>query len=144
MAGEAMAEYRKPLPEVTPVTRPFWEGARAHRLLVQECRACGHRRFPPAPVCPECLSPTAEWVESRGRGEVVSWVVFHQVYFEGFREEAPYNVALVRLDEGVSLLTNVVGIPNERLHVGMPVEVLFEEATPEITLPKFRAVEARP
>ena len=139
-----MAEYAKPLPDITPVTRPFWEGARAHKLLIQRCRRCGHVRFPPAPVCPECLAPATDWVEARGRGEVVSWVVFHQVYFEGFRAEAPYNVTLVRLDEGPSLLTNVVGIPNERLKVGMPVEVVFEEATPEVTLPKFRPVEGQP
>jgi uncharacterized OB-fold protein len=75
---------------------------------------------------------------------VVSWVVFHQIYFEGFRAEAPYNVALVRLDEGPSLLTNVVGIPNEELTIGMPVSVVFEDATAEVTVPKFQPVEGRP
>jgi uncharacterized OB-fold protein len=139
----ALTSYTKPLPELTPVTRPFWEGARARKLLVQQCRPCGVLRFPPSPVCPECLSPSADWVETSGRARVVSWVVFHQIYFEGFRAEAPYNVALVRLDEGPLLLTNVVGIPNERLEIGMPVAVVFEDATAEVTVPKFRPLEGR-
>jgi len=82
----------------------------------------------------------SEWVEVSGRGKVYTWVVIHQRYHPGFVEELPYNVTLVELEEGPRLITNIVGCNNEDLHVGMDVEVVFEDVTEEITLPKFKPV----
>lgn len=133
-------DHAKPLPALDVWNRPFWEAARGGVLRMQHCAGCDHTFFPPGPVCPKCRGATLEWRDLSGRGAVVSWVVFHQLYFKGFADELPYNVTLVRLDEGPLLYTNVVGIPNDALATGLRVEVVFEKATEEISIPRFRAV----
>ena len=133
-------DYTKPLPSIDNWNRPFWEGARENKLTMQACEPCGHVFFPPGPVCPKCLSDKLKWRELSGRGKVKSWVVFHQLYYKGFADELPYNVTLVELEEGPHLMTNIVGIANEEIRSEMPVEVVFERATDEITIPKFKAV----
>jgi uncharacterized protein len=130
--------YTKPLPVVDNWNRRFWESAKRRVLALPRCRPCGHIHFPPGPVCPACRSTELEWPELSGKATVESWVVFHQNYFKGFAGETPYNVALVRLDEGPQLVTNLVGIANDDIRVGLPVEVMFEDATEEIAIPKFR------
>jgi hypothetical protein len=82
----------------------------------------------------------SEWVRVSGRGRVYTWVVIHQRYHPGFAGELPYNVAIVELEEGPRLITNIVGCKNEDLRIGMEVEVIFDDATDEITLPKFKSV----
>jgi uncharacterized protein len=129
--------YRKPLPAIDETSRPFWEGARREQVLVQRCAACGHLRFPPAPICPRCRGEDAEWVELTGRGTVWSFTVFHKQYFPGFEDEMPYNVAIVELAEGVRMFTNLVGVEHEDIELGMPVRAVFEPVTPEVTLIKF-------
>jgi uncharacterized OB-fold protein len=131
-------EYRKPLPVPSELSRPFWEACRRHELLVQRCLSCGTVRFPPAILCPECLSEEAEWKKSSGKGKVFSFVVFHRLYHPGFEGELPYTVALIELEEGARLISNVVGCPPVEVACDMPVEVVFEDVTPEVTLPKFR------
>ncbi|OUN00009.1 MAG: hypothetical protein BAA02_10665 [Paenibacillaceae bacterium ZCTH02-B3] len=131
-------EYTKPLPKPDVWSRPFWEHAKNGVLATQACVKCGHRFFPPGPVCPSCYSFELEWKPVSGKGKVVSWVVFHQLYYKGFADEIPYNVALVQLDEGPMMYTNIVGIPNEQISMNMPVEVVFEKATDEFTIPKFK------
>jgi uncharacterized OB-fold protein len=135
-----MTDYRKPLPELTAVNRPFWDACRDGRLSMQRCRVCGHIRYPVSPVCPGCLSEQTEWVDLRGEGEVMARLVFHQVYHRAFADDVPYNVVLVQLDEGPRMFSNVVGVPNEAVRVGMRVKVLFDPVTPEITIPRFRPV----
>jgi len=130
--------YAKPLPVLDVWNRPFWAAAREGRLVAQGCESCGHVFFPPGPVCPRCRSRTLSWRELSGRGRIESWVVFHQNYFKGFLNEMPYNVAMIRLDEGALLMSNVVGAANDALRIDMPVEVMFEPATDEISIPKFR------
>lgn len=130
--------YGKPLPVVDPETRPFWEACREGRLMLQRCARCGHTRFPPTSFCPKCRSAEHEWVESRGRGRVFSWIVVrHPVPREVYAMEVPYVVALIELDEGVRMASNIVGIAPESVTAGMPVRVVFRRATPEITLPLF-------
>jgi uncharacterized protein len=131
-----MSEYTKPLPLITPLTQPFWDAARAGRLDVQYCSACGHHRFPPSKVCENCLSEDSRWVSVSGRGTVWSVCEFHRPYFEGF--DLPYNVALVRLDEGPRMYTNIIEVPYDRIEIGMRVEAVFEKATETVTLLKFR------
>ena len=133
-----MSAYTKPLPQITPEMRPFWEAARRHELVVQRCRGCGTPRFPARDICSRCLSREAEWAPVSGRGTVFSWAVMHQVYHPGFADEVPYAVIVVELEEGARVLSNLVECPVGDITPGMPVEAVFEDVTPEVTLPKFR------
>ena len=130
--------YAKPLPEITPAMRPFWEAARQHELVVQRCTACGAHRFPARDICSRCLSRDAEWVRSAGRGAVFSWAVMHQVYHPGFAGDVPYALVVIELDEGARLVSNLVDCPVDAIRAGMGVEVVFDDVTPDVTLPKFR------
>jgi len=123
---------------MTPEMRPFWEAARRHELVVQRCRGCGTPRFPARDICSRCLSREAEWAPVSGRGTVFSYTVMHQVYHPAFAAEVPYAVIVVELEEGARLLSNLVGCPVGDIAPGMPVEAVFEDVTPEVTLPKFR------
>jgi len=133
-----LAQLARPLPIISPVNRPFWEAARRHELRLQRCHACDRFWYPPGPVCPRCWSRQYDWAAVSGRGAVTSWVVFHQVYFQYFRDRVPYAVVQVELEEGPRLLANLVGATNADIRMGMPVEVCFEEVTAEVTLPQFR------
>jgi len=129
---------KKPLPRVDEESRGFWEALARHELYVQECGGCGTRRYYPRALCPRCLGDRTVWVRARGRGTVYSFTVTHQNQAPGFREALPYVLAVVELEEGVRLMSNVVGCAPDAVRIGMPVEVVFEDVTPEITLPKFR------
>ncbi|MCL8209260.1 MAG: OB-fold domain-containing protein [Actinomycetia bacterium] len=131
-----MSTAMRPLPPMDAVSRPFWEGLRARTIRLPHCEACGHRWFPPAATCPRCLSDRIAWRPASGRGTVWSFTVFHKAYLPGF--EIPYNVAVVELDEGVRLFTNLVEVPLDAIRVGMPVEAVFEDVTDGVTLLKFR------
>ena len=134
-----MGEYLRTVPEADPDSRPFWEGCRAHRLLLQRCADCGAWRFPPGRWCARCRSPRAEWRPASGRGRVYSWIVVtHPVPREVYDREVPYVVALVELEEGVRMPTNIVGLDPHAVVADMPVQVVFDDVTAEVTLPKFR------
>ncbi|MBI2847623.1 MAG: Zn-ribbon domain-containing OB-fold protein [Chloroflexi bacterium] len=133
-------EYNKPLPDINELTKPYWDAAKRHELVIQRCSDCGHYRNPPSPNCPRCLSPNAHWPKLSGRGKVFSWVVFHRVYAPGFANEVPYNVAVVELDEGPKVISNIIDCKLEDIKVGMPVEVTFEDVTDEVSLTRFRPV----
>ena len=133
-----MPEYQKPLPIISAVNQPYWEAARRHELRLQRCQRCARFWYPFGPVCPFCWSREYEWALLSGHGTVTSWVVFHQIYFQAFVDEAPYAVVQVELDEGPRLLSNLVGVQNDDIFIGMPVEVCFDDVAEEVTLPKFR------
>ncbi len=128
----------RPIPEVSPALAPYFAAARAGRLVVQRCTGCGALRFPPRELCSACLATEAAWQEVSGRGEIFSYYVMHQIYHPGFAAEVPYAVVVVKLEEGPKLTSNVVDCPLDEIAIGMPVEVVFEELSPEVTLPKFR------
>jgi uncharacterized OB-fold protein len=128
--------YAKPLPTIDHLNKPFWDAARERRLVVQTCTACGDAHFPPAPVCPACLSDAQEWKDAAGTGTLESWVAFHRAYWDGVRDDLPYDVCLVRLTEGPLLVSNLTG-PTAAAKLGAPVRVVFEPVTETITLPKF-------
>jgi uncharacterized OB-fold protein len=132
------APYLKPLPRINDETRPFWEGARAGELRMQKCTDCGHIRFPIIHVCPVCLSYAFDWKALSGRGEVFAYIVYHRAYHKGFVEDVPYNVALVQLEEGPRMYSNIVGCENSAVKVGDRVHVVFDVVTPDVTLPRFR------
>jgi len=133
-----VSDYRKPLPRTTPDTQPFWDALRRHQILLPCCRDCGEPHYPAGPVCPFCFSDSLEWRQASGRGVVSSWVVVHQKWFPAFEEDTPYNVVQVELEEGPRLTANLVEASNERLEIGLPVEIVYDDVTPEVTLPRFR------
>jgi uncharacterized OB-fold protein len=133
-----MSEYTKPLPTITDENRGFWEGCKIGKLRMQKCDDCGHIRYPISNVCPKCLSYNFKWSDLSGRGEVFSYVIFHQLYNKAFEKDIPYNVAMVQLEEGPRMFSNVVGVENDAVKVGDKLEVTFDSVTPEITIPKFK------
>ena len=132
-----MSEYKKPIPAITPEMRPFFEAAKRRELVVQRCVDCGAHRFPAREICSICLSRQVQWVAVSGAGEVFSYNVMHQVYHPGFADAVPYAVVVVKLADGVKLTSNLVGVPPQAIRIGMPVRVVFEDISDEVTLPKF-------
>ena len=130
------------VPRIDEESRGFWEACRRHELYVQRCRACATMRHHPRAVCPSCLSHDTEWVRCSGRGTVYSFTVTHQNQAPGFRERVPYALAVVELEEGPRLLTNVVECAPDAVCIGMAVEVVFEDVSAETTLVKFRPAGA--
>src|SRR5262249_52477283 len=106
-SGEGiMAEYAKPLPEITAESKPVWDACARHQLLVQTCRACGGMQYYPRGVCAACWSPDVAWTPSGGRGRVYTFTVTHRTQARGFRDELPYVLAWITLDEGVQVMSN--------------------------------------
>jgi uncharacterized protein len=136
-----MADYNKPLPVIEKWNAPYWQAAKRHEFVAQQCRACGYVHLPPGPVCTNCLSVDQDWIPLSGKGIIYSFGVYYQLWHTGFKEEIPYNVVLIELAEGPQIISQVVGCKSEALACGAPVEVTFEDVTPEITLPKFRLRE---
>lgn len=129
MTMEDAFSASRPQPHPDPDSAPFWEGVAEGRLLLQQCEACARHRFPPAETCPHCRSAEARWRPAGGRGRVYSWIVVrHPIPAEIFAREVPYIVALVELDEGVRLASNLLGIEPEAVRDGMPVRVVFHES----------------
>ena len=132
-----MAEYLKPLPTLTDENRPFWQGCKEGKLRLQQCNDCGHIRYPISHCCPKCLSYQFEWKDLSGRGEVFSYVVFHQLYNKAFEKDIPYNVALVQLEEGPRMYTNIVGEAALDVAIGDPVQVTFDDRGEGCIVPQF-------
>src|SRR5258708_7944695 len=133
----------KATPRPTPETQPYWDGARAGELRIQRCTDCGRFYFYPRPFCPICHSSDVEWVAVSGRARLHSYVINHRPA-PGFEDEAPYAIAVVQLEEGPRMMTNIVGVPNtpEDLVLDMALEVVFEEQG-GVCLPKFRPAISR-
>ncbi|WP_416970088.1 bifunctional MaoC family dehydratase N-terminal/OB-fold nucleic acid binding domain-containing protein [Streptomyces sp. 4F14] len=130
----------RPRPVINRDNSPFWEGVRSHRLLLQRCTACTALRFPWLPGCADCGSPDWDTLEASGEGTVYSYVVMHHPPFPAF--DPPYAVALVELAEGVRLVSNVIGVPCDKVRIGMPVTLEFRAYDDELTLPVFRPQES--
>jgi uncharacterized protein len=128
-----------PVPHASSqVSVPFWQGCREGELRYQHCAACGLANFPPTEHCRQCLSAELRWKQSNGLGEIYSWTVVHRPVTAEF--EPPYAPAIVTLDEGYQMLTNIVGVAHEDLAIGMPVQVQFHALRTEaegFTLPYF-------
>ena len=127
----------RPLPVPTPETQHFWDGTKAGELRLQRCTECASTYFPPRPFCPACSSRSVEVVAATGRGTLHSYVI-NQRERPGFT--APYAIAVVELDEGPRMMTNIVGCDQtpDALVLDMPVEVVFEDLTDDISLPLFQ------
>jgi uncharacterized OB-fold protein len=131
----------RPLPHpMTPEARPFWDGCREGKLMLPKCRECGHVFFYPRVVCPKCHARSLTWVESRGRGTLYSFEIAYQAFQKAWKIKPPYVLAMVELDEGPRILSNLINVePDPKaLRCDMPVEVVFTKVTDEITLPLFQ------
>ena len=137
MTVDVKGAYAKPLPRASAESRPFWDAAREHRLVLQKCKTCGSFWFPPSQRCPHCLSAEHAWTEVAGTGRVFSFVIYHRLYHKGWQGELPYVVAVIELDEGPRLVSALTGCPVDRVACDMRVRVLFDDVTPDVTLPKF-------
>jgi uncharacterized protein len=136
-------EYKKPLPHVDEENRWFWEACARHELVLQKCVRCSRIRFYPRALCPSCLSSETRYLRASGRGKVYTFTVTHQNQSTGFRDELPYVMAYVELEEGPRILTNIVKTPLDDVKIGMPVEVVFEDIDEALAIPKFQKTETR-
>jgi uncharacterized OB-fold protein len=132
--------YRKPLPTPSPETQRYWEGCKKHELWLPYCRSCQRFYFYPRAFCPQCFSWNIEWRQVSGRGKIYTFAIQHRAWHPGWSEEVPYVTALVELEEGPRLYTNIVEVDPDpkKLRCDMPVEVVFDDVNDEISLPKFR------
>jgi hypothetical protein len=134
-----MAEYAKPLPEITSESKPFWDACARHELLVQRCGACGTVQYYPRGVCAACWSDALQWKPASGRGRVYTFTVTHRTQARGFRDELPYVLAWIELEEGVQVMSNIVGVDPATVKIGMPVKVTFDDVKEGLSIPKFTA-----
>jgi uncharacterized OB-fold protein len=144
--GDSMAEagtgYARPLPELQGFSKDFYEWCKKHELRFQRCGDCGAWRHVPREMCAECGSWRWEWSRSSGRGSVFTWTVVVRAMHPAFESDVPLAPAVIEMEEGVRLLSQVVDCQPQELEIGMPVEVVFDDVTAEITLPKFRRLRS--
>ena len=133
-----MTPKARPLPVISTAEKPYWEYLRRHEFRLQRCADCAAMRFPVGPRCPECGCAEFRWDRATGKGTVFSWVVFHKSYFPAFDNAVPYNVVMVRLEEGPMFIANITGSPNSEIRKGVRVEMIFDDVTPDVTIPRFR------
>jgi uncharacterized OB-fold protein len=136
-----MAEVEKPVPTASVETQTYWANLRERRFTMPRCEACGHRWFPPSLLCPKCHSDRQSWQEVSGRGTVFSFVTFHRVYHPAFADEVPYVVAVIELEEGPRILSNIVGLPPDKVVCGMPVALHLEARGEGVLIPQFAPAE---
>jgi len=131
-----MKPQPKPTPRITPDNEPFYRALGERRFVLPWCPACGKAHLPPGPVCPFCFSDRIEWRAASGRGWISSFTVVHKAWFPAFADDIPYNVVQVELEEGPRLTANVLDWPNDRLKIGLAVEIAFIDG-----MPRFRVRE---
>ena len=128
----------KSLPKVNSIDQRFWQGAAEGKLLLQKCQKCDHRQFFPRPVCTRCFSADLDWIPASGRGEVHSFTLVRVPRNPAFKEEVPICYADIILEEGVLMQSRIMGKDMEKVKIGTPVTVTFQDTdNPEIKLPVF-------
>jgi len=137
----ARKDYKKPLPHLDEENRWFFEACARHELVLQKCSSCGTVRFYPRALCPSCMSSKTDYVRASGRGRVYTFTVTHQNQAPGFRDELPYVMAYVELDEGPRILTNIINTPPGEVKIDLPVEVVFEDIDENLAIPKFQRIQ---
>jgi len=135
-----MSDYFKPIPEIQPWTEDYWKATKRHKLLIQHCESCGVNIFYPRKYCPECWSGDLGWIEANGKAKIYSFSVMMDMVEPKFMADLPYVLAMVNLEEGVRMTTRIVECRPEDVAIGMEVEVVFEDISPECALPMFRPV----
>lgn len=128
----------RPLPQLAGLAKEFYGFCKARELRFQRCTDCSAWRHVPRERCGECGSAAFRWERSSGRGRVYTWVVANRSMHPGFPSDPPVAPVVVEMDEGVRLLSELVECPPSELSIGMPVEVVYDDVTGDVTLPKFR------
>jgi uncharacterized OB-fold protein len=136
--ADATAAYKKPLPKRRGFAGQFYEFCKKHELRFQRCTDCKTWRHVPRNMCAKCGSFNWAWDKSSGKGKIYSWTTAEQTMLPQFTDVTPYSPANVELEQWVRMVTWITDIPNEELKLDTPVEVVFDDVTPEVTLPKFR------
>ena len=135
-----MPKYRTaatPIPLPTPVTQPFWDATREHRLMLQKCDN-GHVFYYARTHCPHCLSPNLDWVQASGRGTLYSYTVARRPQSPDFAEDVPYIVAAITLEEGPRMTSLLVEADPDNVRIDGPVEVTWDDVSDAISMPYFR------
>ena len=135
-----MAGYDKPLPIIDEDSRPYWEAAKRHELMMPRCNDCGKFVFYPRIHCPHCKGTSLTWQKLSGRGTIYSYTVPRVPITPAYKDSVPYVVALIDLDEGPRMMANIIDCDPEQVSIGARVEVVFQDVTDEVTLPQFRLV----
>ena len=138
MAEQTHEAYSKPLPLMDGTSGEFYQYCKNHELRFQRCMKCGKWRHVPRDMCAECGSWDWEWAKSSGRGKLFTWTVVTLPMHPAFKEEVPYAVCLIDMEEGPRVVSRIVDVAPQDLRMGLPVEVIFDAVTPEVTLPRFR------
>ncbi len=133
-----MSDYQLPIPVADEESEPFFRGAQERKLMLLRCSRCGAYRLPGRDRCLDCWSTESTWTQASGRGKLYSFGVMHQQYHPAFASVIPYNFAIVELEEGPRLMSNVIGCANEDLRVDMAVEAAYDDVSEETTLVRFR------
>ena len=131
----------RPLPSpITPEAKPFWDGCRAEKLMLPRCEECGHVFFYPRVLCPRCHSRRVGWMQASGRGTLHSFEIAHQAFQKAWKIKPPYVLAMVQLEEGPRLMSNLINVePSPKaIRCDMPVEVVFTKVSDDVTLPLFQ------
>ena len=128
-----MIVTQKPIPIPDEISAPFYDGAREGRLMLQHCTGCDGWSFPVRERCPHCFAAKLQWRAASGKGTLYTFAIMHQVMNPGFADAVPYNVSQIDLAEGVRMVSNVVGVANGDLRIGMRLEAVFDGI-----VPKFR------
>ena len=136
-----MSEAPRTLPLPTDLTRPYWDAAARGELHMQHCGACGKWQFYPRPLCLHCESDKLQWQRVSGLGKIYTYTVNHRAPNAFMKARLPYVVAMVELDEGPRLMANVLGAQSADMAIGKRVQVVFEKASDEVTLPQFSLLD---
>ena len=130
--------YDKPLPPVDdPLVKPHYDALKEHRFVLQRCTSCSAYRWPSSPVCDECLQPGTEWVEAPTGGKIWSFVVYDRPYRREFKDDIPYNVAMIELDAGPRMIASIANASPEEIEIGARVEAVYDDITDDVTLVRF-------
>jgi len=138
LLGLSDEEMRKPLPIPTKWSQPFWDAAKQHRLVLRKCSQCGNIDHPPYLYCTACQADEHEWIEASGKGTLYAYAVNHFGVPFPFWDDMPYVLAMIDLPEGPRMISNIVQCDTEKLENGMELEVVFDDVSDEITLPKWK------
>ena len=136
-----MAEANRPAPVETEYSAGFWEGVRRGELVIQRCTACARLRHYPQPLCPACHSSGFDWAPVSGRGEIYSYTIANRAFHPAWQDAAPYAIATIELEEGVRMVTDLLGVEPDSVAIGQKVEVAFEEMPGQGVMPRFRIVD---
>ncbi len=136
--GETGQMYQRPLPKRRGLAGEFYEHCKRHELRFQRCSECRTWRHIPRDMCARCGSFAWKWAKSSGKGTLFSWTTAMQPMLPQFADLVPYSPAIVELEEGVRMVSWIVDVEPGELRLGLPVDVVFDDVTPDVTLPKFK------